>query len=185
MALYGCKHLCFQPTNGTGMFLAGMTEGNLTITNAEGELYADNILWFSDSEFASGELSVNIADLTLEQEATLFGSTYTSGTKKLEAKANDSAVSGVLGFVRNIARRDLSTGAKTNKYQAVIFKNALPTRGDESVTTKGSSLEYQVHPINFKIMADANNIWKEVTEYDSEALAIGAVNTATGVTVSY
>lgn len=184
MAKIGCKHLCFcKSGESTGTHLAGLVEANLTITNATGELYADNILWLSDSEFASGELAADIADLTLEQEALLFGATYTSGSKTLEAKAADTPAAGILGFVRSIVRRNAS-GVGEKKYQSVVFPNVKPARGSENASTKGSSIEYQTNPVTFTIMADANNKWKIVKEHDSEIAAIGEVNTQCGVTVS-
>lgn len=178
MSKIGCKHMCFKPEGGeTGFELAGLVEANLTINTASGELYADDIRWEHEEQFASGSLATEIADLTLQKQADLFGHTYTSGTNKLEKKAGDSAPYGVLGYVRTISRR----GVANKIYQAVVFNKAKASEGADNAQTKGSSIEYQTNAVTFGIDADDNGLWNSTTEHDTEAAAIAAVNTACGI----
>lgn len=177
MSKIGCEHMCFKPEDAAaGIELAGLVEANLTLNTASGELYADNIRWEHDEQFVSGSLASEIADLGLDKQATLFGHTYTANTKKLEKNANDSAPYGVLGFVRTLSVRGVG-----KVYQAVVFNRAKAAEGDDSVQTKGSSIEYQTNPVTFGIDADDNGKWNETTEFTTKAEAITAVNTACSI----
>lgn len=176
MSKIGCKHLIFQPaqtgeTPNAGIWLAGLVEANLTITNATGELYADDIQWEQDEQFASGSLATEIADLTLEKQATLFGHTYSAETG-LVKNVSDASPYGKVGYVRTLTRR--GTG---RVYQAVIFTRAKPAEQNDNVTTKGSSIDYQTNPVNFNISAEDSGQWNATKEFDTEAAAISYIDT--------
>lgn len=177
MSKIGCEHMCFKPDDvNAGIELAGLVEANLTLNTASGELYADNIRWEHDEQFVSGSLASEIADLGLDKQAVLFGHTYTEATKKLVKNANDSSPYGTLGFVRTLSVRGVG-----KVYQAVVFNRAKAAEGDDSVQTKGSSIEYQTNPVTFGIDTDNDGKWNETTEFTTKTEAINAVNTACGI----
>lgn len=171
MSKIGCKHMIFKPTSGTAIWLSGLVEANLTLSNATGEIYADNIQWEHEEQFASGTLATEIADLTLEKQGTLFGHTISDGV--LTKKADDSSPEGLLGYVRTLSRRGIG-----QIHQAVIFKKAKPSESADNVSTKGSSIEYQTHPVSFNISANDSNEWVTMKEFDTESAAISYVDTA-------
>lgn len=178
MSKIGCKHMIFKPdTNGsTGLWLAGLVEANLTLTNASGELYADNIRWENEEQFASGSLATEIADLTLDKQATIFGHTY-SAENGLVKNANDSSPYGKLGYVRTLSRRGVG-----RIHQAVIFERAKAAESADSVSTKGSSIEYQTNPVTFSIDANDAGKWVTMKEFETEEAAITYVDTECGYT---
>lgn len=177
MSKIGCKHMVFQPassdpqTPNAGIWLAGLVEANLTITNATGEIYADDIQWEQDEQFASGSLATEIADLTLEKQGILFGHTY-SAQDGLVKNVADTSPYGKLGYVRTLSRRGVG-----RVYQGVIFVRAKPAEQNDSVSTKGSSIEYQTNPVNFNISSDDNGQWNATKEFTTEAEAISYVDT--------
>ena len=181
MSKIGCKHMVFQPassdpqTPNAGIWLAGLVEANLTLTNASGELYADNIRWESEDQFASGSLAAEIADLTLDKQGTLFGHTY-SAQDGLTKNASDSSPYGKLGYVRTLSRRGVG-----KVHQAVIFVRSKPVEQNDSVSTKGSSIEYQTNPVTFNIDAQDDGEWVTVKEFDTEDAAISYVDTECGL----
>lgn len=176
MSKIGCKHMIFQPasadpqTPNQGIWLAGLVEANLTITNATGEIYADDIQWEQDEQFASGSLATEIADLTLDKQGTLFGHTY-SEANGLVKNVSDTSPYGKLGYVRTLSRRGVG-----RVYQGVIFVRAKPAEQNDNVSTKGSSIEYQTNPVNFNISADDNGQWNATKEFATEADAIAYVD---------
>ena len=71
------------PAYGTGIVLGRAVSTNLTITNAEGELYADDMLAEYVSEFASGELAAEVDNIAVENQAKLYGATYADGEMQM------------------------------------------------------------------------------------------------------
>lgn len=171
MSKIGCKHMIFKPDSDTaGMWLAGLVEANLTITNATGELYADDIQWEQDEQFASGSLATEIADLTLEKQGKLFGHTY-SAEGGLVKNVSDVAPSGKLGYVRTLSRRGVG-----RVYQGIVFTKAKPAEQNDNVSTKGSSIEYQTNPVTFNISSEDSGQWNTTKEFDTEAAAIAYID---------
>ena len=93
MAAIGLKYMAWAPmasepddaapTYGTGIVLGRAVSTNLTITNAEGELYADDMLAEYVSEFASGELAAEVDNIAVENQAKLYGATYADGEMQM------------------------------------------------------------------------------------------------------
>ena len=109
MAAIGLKYMAWAPmalepddaapTYGTGIVLGRAVSTNLTITNAEGELYADDMLSEYVSEFASGELAAEVDNIAVENQAKLYGATYADG--EMQMGGQDTApYGGVGGFAR-------------------------------------------------------------------------------------
>lgn len=174
--------MIFQPDSATttpnaGIWLAGLVEANLTLTNATGEIYADNIQWEQDTQFASGELACEIADLTLEKQGTLFGHTVADGV--MTKKTSDVAPTGKVGYVRTLSRRNVG-----QIHQAIIFNKAKASESADNVTTKGSSIDYQTNPVSFNISSADSGEWCTVKEFDTEATAITYLDTQLNYTAS-
>ena len=93
MAAIGLKYMAWAPmasepddaapAYGTGIVLGRAVSTNLTITNAEGELYADDMLAEYVSEFASGELAAEVDNIAVENQAKLYGATYADGEMQM------------------------------------------------------------------------------------------------------
>lgn len=179
MSKIGCKHMIFQKDSSTqtpnaGIWLAGLVEANLTLTNATGEIYADNIQWEQDTQFASGELATEIADLTLEKQAELFGHTLSNG--ELIKKTSDAAPTGKVGYVRTLSRRGVG-----QIHQAIIFNKAKASEASDNVTTKGSSIDYQTNPVSFNISSADSGEWCTVKEFETEDAAMTYIDTQLNV----
>ena len=66
-------------------------------------------------------------------------------------------------------------------HQAVIFVRSKPVEQNDSVSTKGSSIEYQTNPVSFNIDAQDDGQWVKVKEFDTEEAAISYVDTECGL----
>ena len=62
-----------QRTYGKPAVMAKAIKVNLSVTFAEGSLYADDALAYSAKEFVKGKITLNVADLTNEVIAALLG----------------------------------------------------------------------------------------------------------------
>ena len=99
MAAIGLKYFAWskmatEPTDAVPTYDAGTVLGkavstNLTVTNAEGELYADDMLAEYVSEFVSADFSAETDNITLDKQAALYGATYSDG--EIQFKPGDTA----------------------------------------------------------------------------------------------
>lgn len=95
-----------QPTYEPGFVIGKMVSTNLTVTNAEGELYADDQLSEYVSEFSSADFTAEVDNIPLEKQAIMYGATYEDN--ELFHSTNDTppymAIGGAQQFRINGAR---------------------------------------------------------------------------------
>ena len=76
------------PTYEAGKVMGKAVSSNLAITNAEGELYADDALAEYIKEFSSAKLTAAVDNIPLENQAQMYGSRYQDG--ELQHWADDN-----------------------------------------------------------------------------------------------
>lgn len=168
MARYGAKMPSFLAEGGTAGFTFGKLVGvTLNITNAEGELYADNVRAEFMSQFASGTADVEIDDLSNKDAAALYGATLDSSTNELSDKSTDVPPEGKFGFYTTVVK----SGAVT--YKGYILERVRASRGNESYSTKGSSITFATDTVHFAVMEDeTTGEWRTTSEdFTTEAAA--------------
>lgn len=165
------------PTFGTGLVLGKAVSANLSITRAEAELYADDMLAEYVNEFSSGNLTMEVDNISLQNQATLYGATYSNG--EMQVGTEDSAPYGGIGGYQVLMIHGV------RKYRAWFFPKAKATMPDWTGTTKGSSISFGTQPIDMRIAAPAYGAWYRVKEFDSESAAKAWVDGLLGVTTSY
>jgi len=165
------------PTYGTGVELGRAVSANLTVTNAEAELYANDMLAEYVAEFVSGELTMEVDNISLQHQATLYGAAYEDG--EMQVGAEDTAPYGGIGGYQVLMVR----GVK--KYRAWFFPKAKAQMPDWTGTTKGSSISFGTQPINMRIAAPTFGKWYYVKEFDSEAAAKAYIDAKLGVTSTF
>lgn len=152
------------PTYSSGLVLGRMVSLNVTINNSEGELYADDMLAEYASEFVSADLSAETDNITLENQAKLYGSVYDT-TGEFKASAGDNAPYGGIG-----GYQVLQVGG-SKKYRAWFYPKAKASMPDFDGTTKGSSISFGTQPIKMKIASPKYGPWYYAKEFESEAAA--------------
>lgn len=166
------------PTYEAGKIIGKMVSLNATIKNAEGELYADDKLAEYLSEFDSGDLSMETDNIGLEDQADLYGATYTEETKTLAMKPNDTPPYGQFAGYRVL----MINGAKTFRaFRYVKVRCQIP---DVTDNTRGNSISFGTQPIKGKIMAPNFGAWYEEIDCESDAAALTQVKTWLGVAVA-
>lgn len=187
MATMGLKYMAWAqmatepaaaiPTYSAGIALGKAVSVNVSMSNAEGELYADDMLAEYVSEFSSAELTAEVDNISLENQAKLYGATYASDEFKLSA--NDNApLGGVGGY------QVLMVGG-VRKYRAWFYPKARASVPDWDGATKGNSISFGTQPIKMKIMAPIFGPWYYVKEFTTEAAAKAYIDTKLGVATWY
>lgn len=108
---------------------------------ADGALYGDDQLLESESSVTSLNASLELASLSLEDEAFLKGHEYKNGLM-LENK-DDTAPDIALGFMAPKSK----TGG--GKFRMVWLTSGSAIATDEEVSTKEDSIEYQTPTLDF------------------------------------
>ena len=152
------------PTYGPGVMLGMAVSTNMTIANAEGELFADDMLAEYVSEFSSAALTAEVDNIDLPRQAILYGARY-SEERGMECYPDDTPpYGGVSGY------QVLMKGGK-RKFRAWFFAKAKASMPDWTGTTKGSSISFGTEPIAMKLMAPTSGPWYRVREFTVEAAA--------------
>lgn len=187
MASMGLKYLAWAkmtgetdsavPTYDTGLVLGKLVSVQMTIANAEGELYADDMLAEYVREFSSGELAAEVDNISLENQAKVYGARYADG--ELQFSANDNAPYGGIGGYQVLQVHG------NKKYRAWFFPKARAAVPDLSGATKGSSITFGSEPIKAKILAPLYGAWYYVKEFETEAAAKAYIDGKLGVGAWY
>ncbi len=159
----------------TACVLGRMVSINVAIQNSEGELYADDMLAEYASEFSSADLTAEVDNITLENQAKLYGNTC-STTGEFTADADDTAPYGGVGGYQTLQVNG------TKKYRAWFYPKAKASMPDFDGTTKGNSISFGTQPIKMKIASPKYGPWYYAKEFSAEADAKSYINGKLGIT---
>ena len=183
MATMGLKYMAWakmdtEPNNAIPTYQKGMVIGkavstNLTITNSEGELYADDMLAEYVSEFSSASLESEVDNISLENQSKMYGADYVND--ELQFSANNNAPYGGIGGYQVL----MVNGVR--KYRTWFFPKARASVPDWTGNTKGSSITFGTQPIRMKIMSPNYGPWYYVKEFTDESAAKAYIDEKMGV----
>ena len=151
-----------------------MVSVNVAISNSEGELYADDMLAEYASELSSAAMTAEVDNISLENQAKMYGATYTEDGE-FQAAANDNAPYGCIGGYQVLQ----ISGAK--KYRAWVYPKAKASMPDFDGTTKGKSISFGTQPMKMKIASPKHGPWYRAKEFDSEAEAKAYIDGKVGI----
>ena len=140
-------------------------------TRDDNPLYGDDMIVEHDNGgFGSGTLTLNTAELTMENAAWLFGlSTASTSGGGIIYSYEDTCVPIPVGFgiVETHQVNDV------NVYRGVILCKCLPKVPADQANTKGETIEWQTPEIEFTVeRSDAtNHPWKKVQDFTSLSAA--------------
>lgn len=147
----------------------GIVSADVQVSSNTAKLYADNILW--DSETAMGDITLNldVADLPLSVQADLLGHTYDSTAGTLIKKSTDTAPYVAIGFEFLMA---------SGKKLCVWLYKGKFEEPNQTGNTKGENTEFQTNSItgtfaSLKGGGDNKARW----QYSQEVAAADATTT--------
>lgn len=137
---------------------------NVSVSNNDAKLYADNGLAESDTSFQSATVTMGIDEDDLETQAELLGHTITDGN--LVRNANDTAPYVGLG---RVVTKMVNGGYKYKVEFLCKVKFGEPSQEDN---TKGESVEFGTVEIEGTASTLANGDWSKAQTFDTKQAAI-------------
>ena len=166
MAQFGAKRPRFAPVATTpagalptytyekAVTIGKLVQANLTVTNASGELYADDGLAEKLDMFASGSLELQTDDKTAEVHAALHGATLDEESDEVTDSANDVAPRGGLAYYKVLIR------AGVRVYQGVFHPLVSAILGNDTAATKGNSITFGTSTTTFNEFQCETGAWR-------------------------
>lgn len=183
MARIGLQNFLFgeltEASDGTATYGTATKPGkaiscNVSISNNEATLYADDALAESDTSFQSGTVTLGIDDEDLETMATLLGHEITDGN--MVRNAND--VAPYVGLGRVVTKMINNV----RKYKVEFLCKVKFAEPSNEENTKGESLEFGTSEIEGTVSALADGNWSIAQTFDTMAEARTYLNSLFGTT---
>lgn len=150
---------------------------NVSITNNEAKLFADDSLAESDTSFQSGTVTLGIDDEDTQTMATMLGHQVDENGEMVR-NANDTAP--YLGLGRVITK--MVNGVYKYKVEFLCkVKFSEPSQDD---STKGENLEFGTSEIEGTVATLANGDWSKTQTFDTMAEAQAYLQDLFGTTLA-
>lgn len=171
-------------TYGAGKKPAKAISCNVSITNNDAKLFADDGLAESDTSFQSGTVTMGIDEDDNQTMADLLGHTYDAETGKITRNSNDIAP--YVGLGRIIVK--MVNGAY--KYKVEFLYKVKFSEPSQTDNTKSDSVTFGTTEIQGNIAQLANGDWSDAETFDTKNEAIAYLDsffggTPTTYTVTY
>lgn len=139
---------------------------NVSISNNDAKLYADDGIAESDTSFQSGTVTMGIDDEDSTTMADLLGHEYDSQTG--EMVRNSADVAPYVGLGRIVVK--MVNNVRKYKVEFLYkVKFGEPSQDDQ---TKGESLEFATSELEGTIATLANGDWSKTKTFDTKADAL-------------
>lgn len=132
---------------------------NVSITNNDVKLYADDVVAESDTSFSTGTVTIGIDDEDVEMMGDLLGHTVTEGV--MVRNAND--VAPYVGFGRILTKM---VGGVL-KYKVEFLNKVKFSEPSAEENTRGESVEFATSELEGTIVTLANGDWSKCQVFDS------------------
>lgn len=175
MAQFGAKYIKFnpikeQPENALPVYgttgpvqLGRLVKADLTVNNASGELYADDALAESLTEFSSGSLAVETDDMVDEVASVVYGCQVSE--KTVHYRVGDTIPEGGLAYYKTLMRQ----GKKF--FKGVFHPRVKAALGNDTAQTRGNSITFGTTATTFTVFACNSGDWRLTEEFEIEAQA--------------
>ena len=170
MAQFGAKRPIFAPTKTTPdnalptydyekvVTVGKLVKADLTVTNASGELYADDAL----------------DDKTDEVHAAIHGATKDTQSSEVTDSDGDVAPRGGLCYYKVIIRGGV------RYFKGVFHPLVKAILGNDSAATKGSSITFGTSATTFTVFRCNSGAWRITKEFTTESECIAWCDTKLG-----
>ncbi len=184
MAQFGARYIKFnpikeQPENALPVYMdqdpvqvGRLVKADLTVNMASGELYADDELAESMSEFSSATLAAETDDMVDEVASVVYGCEVVD--KTVHYKYGDTPPEGGLAYFKTLVRK----GEKS--FKGVFYPRAKAALGNDSAQTRGNSITFGTTATTFTIFSCNSGDWRLTEEFATEAEAKAWVDAKLG-----
>lgn len=150
-------------TYGTAKKPARAISCNVSITNNDVRLYADDVVAESDTSFSAGTVTIGIDDEDIEMMGDLLGHTVTDG--EMVRKATD--VAPYVGFGRILTK--MVNGVL--KYKVEFLTKVKFSEPSAEETTRGETVEFGTSELEGTVVTLADGTWSKCKTFDTIAEA--------------
>lgn len=185
MAQMGLKYLAWakvkeenanaDPVYEKGKEIGKIVSLNVAISNSEGKLYANDQLAEYASEFSEGDLTAETDNISLEDQATMLGATYSEEDGYVGASGDTAPYGGIGGY------QVLMVGGK-RVFRAWVYPKVKAMQPDLDASTKGDSISFGTQPIKMKVSATNTGKWIYQKDFADEESAKTYVNGKLSIT---
>lgn len=147
---------------------------NVSITNNDANLFADDSVAESDNSFQTGTVTMGIDEADIDTLGALLGHTVKEG----EIKRNSGDVAPYVGLGR-VVRKIVNNVAK---FRVEFLYKVKFTEPSQENNTKGENVEFSGTEIEGTIVTLANGDWSVAKEFTTQAAAIAYLEGLLGKT---
>lgn len=142
------------PTYDTVKYLPGLREISVTPKEEQASIYAENMLYESESSLGEIDVTLDFASIDTEDYAAILGKKMATGGGIIE-NANDQAP-----YIAVMVEKTLSGGVKEF---LTLYKGKLGIPEDKAKTKEGKT-EFQTVPLSGVFMPLENGTWKHMVK---------------------
>lgn len=132
---------------------------NVSISNNDAKLYADDGLAESDTSFQSGTVSIEVDNADLTTQATLLG--HTISGEEMVRKATDTAPYVALGRIVT------KLVAGNYQYKVEFLPKVKFSEPSQEDTTKGESVEFGTTTLEGIVSTLADGTWSKTQTFET------------------
>lgn len=172
MAKIGLKYPVYKTATSQGV-IGKAIQADISISNNDVKLYADDGIAESDKSFQSGTITLGIDDLSDTIQAAFLGHTVSEG--EITAAGTDDSPYVGIGFY------GVKMVAGVRKYRAIWLTKVQFAEPSDTNATKGDTIAFATPVLEGTIMLDENGDWKKEKTFATEAEAIAYLQAKSGV----
>lgn len=179
MAGFGARYIQFAPFTGdepidalpkygVKVNFGRLVKAEIAVSMASGKIYGDDVLDESVDEFISATLNVETTDMTLENEAAIYGSKLTgsdSTKKELVDSTEDVVPYGGITYIKVLMRK----GKKI--FRAYYLPKVKAMFSTDTANTKTDSITMASTPVSFTVFEPNTGAWRYREEFSTFAEA--------------
>ena len=154
------------PTYSAGFKLGESIKADLAVTNAEGQLYADDQICEDISEFSSGALTGEVDELTLAKMSLIYGATIVDG--EVGFGATDTPPFGGTAYSQYLSK----SGGK--RYRTFFYPKVKAKIPNDSASSKTNSFALGTEALNFTVYSPLFGKWRYVKDFTGTEAAARA-----------
>ncbi|OLS02882.1 major tail protein [Tissierella creatinophila] len=138
-------------------YLPGLREITVTPEENSGEIYAEGMVWDSDTQLGKVSVTLDATDLSIEQYAELLGKELDKNGGVIDNAYDESP------YIALMYEKEMTQGVME---YATLFKGKLSIPEDK-VKTREGNVEYQTKSMQGTFMPLNNGNWRNIVRSDS------------------
>jgi len=143
---------------GTMARIGGMIQADIEVETADNTLYADNIAWEAAVATGKATVSLNLAEIPIEQLASLLGHTLANGEMLSKSTDEPPYVGLAFEYTKNNGKKRF----------VKLMKGKFKEPNESTKTKEGNSVEFQTPTLEGTFIARlSDGAWKKTADEEA------------------